>query len=113
MSDPSSHVPAARVTLDAIYIEVQGLRQDVTQLQSDLPHHVTITKDKQDEYEARLANHGTRLADLDHRMAKLEGQIKPRAHWYSVVGAIAAILSSLATVIALISIASKIGAALG
>jgi hypothetical protein len=106
-------IPVARVTLDAIYSEVQGLRADVTRLQSDLPHHVTLTKGKQEEYDDRLANHGKRIFDLEHRVTQLEGQVKPRAPWYAVVGAVAAILTSGVTVITLITIASKIGAALG
>lgn len=105
--------PAARITLDKIYTEVQGLRQDVTKLQGDLPHHVTFTKAKQDEYEERLENHGRRIFDLEHRVTQIEAQVRPRAPWYAVVGAIAALLASVATAITLIAIASKIGAALG
>ncbi|MEB4614010.1 hypothetical protein [Leucobacter sp. M11] len=104
--------PSARVTLDAIFSEVQGLRKDVTMLQSDLPHHVTITKDKQEEYETRLANHGTRLGDLELRMTQVETSQKPRTPWYLVVGAVGGILTSVATLFTLLIMASKVGAAL-
>lgn len=104
--------PVARITLEAIFSEVQGLRKDVTRLQSDLPHHVTITKDKQDEYETRLANHGTRLGDLELRMTQVEGKVRPRTPWYLVVGAVGGILTSVATLFTLLIIASKVGAAL-
>lgn len=105
--------PVARITLEAIYAEVQGLRVDVVKIKSDLPHHVTITKDKQEEYEARLANHGSRLGDIEHRLTRLEGNQKPRTPWYSVVGGIAGIVASVATLITLITVASKLGATLG
>ncbi|KUF05527.1 hypothetical protein [Leucobacter sp. G161] len=108
----TGEVPSARVTLDAIYSEVQGLRKDVTLLQSDLPHHVTITKDKQEEYETRLANHGTRLGSLELRVTQVEGKVRPRTPWYLVVGAVGGILTSVATLFTLLIIASKVGAAL-
>lgn len=109
---PEDHEPAARISLGKIYDEVQALRGDVASLQSDLPHHVSITKDKQDEYETRLENHGRRIYDLEHRVTQLEGNVRPRTPWYAVVGAIAAILTSVVTLTALIALTSKIGAAL-
>ena len=102
----------ARITLEKIFDEVQGLREDVTRLQSDLPHHVTLTKDKQTEYETRLANHGTRLGDLELRMTQVEAKLKPRTPWYLIVGAVGTILTSAGMLLTLLSLASKIGAAI-
>lgn len=94
--------PTARVTLDAIYNEVLTLREDVTRLKSDLPHHVTITKDKQEEYETRLANHGTRLGDVEHRLTRaemrietLEAERRPRPPWWVIVSAVVAIVGGI------------------
>lgn len=90
--------PVARVDLDTIYAELAALRLTVVQLQADLPHHVSFTKAKQDEYEDRLINHGTRLGDLEHRVTRLEAQQKPAAPWYSVVGAVGTIIAAVVTV---------------
>lgn len=105
--------PVARITLERIFDEVQGLREDVTRLQSDLPHHVTLTKDKQAEYETRLANHGTRLGDLELRMTQVEANQKPRAPWYLVTGAIGVLIAAVANLFVVLPAMAKIAAVLG
>ncbi len=103
-----SEEPAVKVTLSTIYERVVSVEQQVTKLGTDLPTHVSLTKDKQDEYEKRLENHGDRLAMLDTRVTLLESSKKPTAPWYSVIGGIAGVGSALVSAFALLTILSKL-----
>ena len=100
--------PVVKVTLSTIYERVVGVEQQVARLSADLPVHVSITKDKQDEYEKRLENHGDRLAMLDTRVTLLEAGRKPPAPWYSIVAGVASIITGAGALIVLVGILAQL-----
>lgn len=102
--------PAVKVTLSTIFDRVVAVEQQVSALSQALPTHVSITKDKQDEYEQRLENHGTRLSTLDTRLTILETRQTPRAPWYSVVGGVVSIIVGVGSLFALLAVLNQISA---
>lgn len=105
---PEEEEPAVRITLTAIYHEVLALGTQVRDLTNALPLHVSITKEKQDEYEKRLDNHGTRLGESETRLARLESLVKPRTPWYVILGAIVGILTGIGAIASLLVLLSRI-----
>ncbi|MHA3724308.1 hypothetical protein ACXR2T_10555 [Leucobacter sp. HY1910] len=103
---------AARIPLKQILDEVQAMRADVIRLQEALPHHVAFTKDKQQEYEERLANHGRRLETVEKRLLLVEAKQRPNTPWYLVVGAIVGIIAAIGGLIAIFTFMSQVSAAL-
>lgn len=96
--------PVVKVGLDAIHAELMQVKSAVIRLEHDLPMHVTITKTKQEEYDTRLASHGSRLTEVEHRLTRLEAAQRPATPWYQVVGAVAVIISAVVTVATVLSI---------
>ncbi len=101
--------PAIKITLTAIYDRVVSVERQVAEVAKDLPSHMTITKQKQEEYETRLENHGSRLSTLDTRLTILETKETPRAPWFSVVAGIAAIVTGTGSLIAVLAVLSQLG----
>jgi len=101
--------PAIKITLTAIYDRVVSVEKQVADVATALPSHVSITKEKQEEYDTRLENHGTRLSTLDTRLTILETQQVPRAPWFSVVGGIVSIITGVGSFVALIAVLSQLG----
>lgn len=104
-----TYEPAIKITLNDIYARVVAVETSVAELSSSLPQHVSITKAKQDEYEARLENHGTRLSTLDTRITILETKQTPKAPWYSIVGGVVGIISGVGGLVALLAILAQLG----
>lgn len=102
--------PGVTITLTAIYDRVVGVEKQVGALSAELPNHVSITKDKQLEYETRLENHGGRLSTLDKRLTILEARQVPRAPWWSVVGGVVSVIAGVGTLVTLVAMLSRLGA---
>lgn len=102
--------PAVKVTLTAIYDRVVGVEKQVADLSSTLPAHISITKEKQDEYESRLENHGMRLATLDTRLTIIETRQVPRAPWYSIIGGVVSIITGIGSLLALLAVLGQLAA---
>ena|SRR5690554_2406608 len=108
--------PAIKITLTAIYDRVVSVERQVAEVAKDLPSHMTITKQKQEEYETRLENHGSRLSTLDTRLSAAETKVTiletkqvPRAPWFSVVGGIVSVITGLGSLITLLAVLSQLG----
>jgi uncharacterized UPF0160 family protein len=100
--------PSVRITLSDIFHRVVAVEAQVQSLSNALPSHMAITKEKQDEYEQRLENHGTRLSTLDTRLTILETRQPVRAPWYSIVGGIVSIVTGVGGLFALIAVLNQL-----
>lgn len=100
--------PSVKITLSDIFNRVVAVETQVQSLSATLPSHVQLTKDKQEEYEQRLENHGTRLSTLDTRMTILETRQTPRAPWYSVVAGVVGILAGVGSLLTLLVVLGKL-----
>lgn len=101
--------PVVKITLTAIYERVVSVEKQVGTLSDQLPNHVSITKEKQDEYDTRLENHGTQLGNLDSRITILEAKQVPKQPWYAIAGGVVAIITGLGSLIAVLAVLSRLG----
>jgi hypothetical protein len=100
--------PSVRITLSDIFNRVVAVETQVQSLSNALPSHMSVTKEKQDEIDGRLAQHEARLSTLDTRMTILETRQPARAPWYSIVGGIVSIVTGVGGLFALIAVLNQL-----
>ena len=113
---PSREEPVVEIGLSQIYAEVQSQGDKLDTLTAAVEQMVAFNR-RLDEHHARLNNHGDRLGNLETTQATAAAVAaavqKPRTPWYSIVGAVCAIVGGVATLVTLLSIASKLGQIVG
>ncbi len=101
--------PGVVVTLREIYERQQATEEKLDSVLVAVEQLVAVNK-RLDHHHDWLNDHGSRLSVLETAQAVAAAQIRPRAPWYSVVGAIVGIIAGVTGLVTLISIASKLGA---
>lgn len=111
MSDPKTGPHGVVIGLPAIYAQVQETDDKVDLLTNKIGELVAVNR-RLDSHSATIAEHDQRIDKLEIVQAVLQAQQKPSTPWPSIVTAVAAILSSVVTIGALLVMGSKIAAAL-
>lgn len=111
MSEARTGTHGVIVTLPEIYDQVQKTDDKVDLLTNQIGELVAVNR-RLDSHSQSIADHDGRLDKLEIVQAVLQAQQKPSTPWPSIVTAVAAILSSVVTVGALLVMGSKIAAAL-
>lgn len=104
----SDEQPSVRITLSDIFNRVVAVETQVQSLSNALPSHMTATKEKQDEIEARLSQHEARLSTLDTRMTIVETRQPARAPWYAIVGGVVSIITGIGGLFALLAVLNQL-----
>lgn len=100
------------ITLREVWQQGQETRETLNGLASSVSELVAVNR-RLDSHSKSIAEHDARLDQLETFKAVSLSQQRPRAPWYSIVGAVVGIVSGVVAVVTLITIASKLGAALG
>lgn len=130
-----------RITQTQVYQEVLSVKERLGEIAGLLEKTVALQDKQNESYETRLENHGTRLGDIqtqvtqnraeaDTKIAELRTDVDllkatsttqqatqaqaaaRKAPWWSVVGAVTAIIGGAGSLITLLVVADKIAATL-
>ena len=112
MEDPKTGQHGVVITLREVWEQWQETRSTLNDLASSVGELVAVNR-RLDSHSKSLATHDARLDQLETWKAVALSQQRPRAPWYSIVGAVVGIVSGVVAVFTLITIASKLGAVLG
>lgn len=111
MTDVRTPPHGVVIGLPAIYAQVQETDDKVDLLTNKIGELVAVNR-RLDSHSATIAEHDQRIDKLEIVQAVLQAQQKPATPWPAIVGAVTAIITSLATIGALLVMGSKIAAAL-